>query len=173
MLRLDSVTNPIAEAAKIRRWRFGRIVMRDGKLIEIQKRLHCGSVSIAQVWWQAKFGRANESICWLDYHQPLGMPAFLTLDYVRSGSQAGYKTFLGACNVLDEIARIRSACAIVAHVSNGNISDRFLTRLGWEQHVTHWNGRHWIKRFYDGYPESSLHRYLDIPTACQAQSEAA
>ena len=133
--------------------------MQSGRLVEIQRRLTCGSVSVAQVWWQAKYGRSDDDICWLDYHQPLGMPGFLTLDYFRSGKAAGYKTFVGACHVLDEIARIRGASAIVAHVRNGNISDRLLTRLGWQQHQLHWSGRHWIRRFYDGYPDSVLHRY--------------
>ena len=134
--------------------------MQNGHLLHIKKRLMCGSVSMAQVWWQAKYGRSDDEICWLDYHQPLGMPTFLTLDYVRSGKHAGFKTFVGACHVLDEIARIRGAVAIVAHVSNGNLSDRFMQRMGWEEHMENWSGRHWIRRFYDGYPKSTLHRYL-------------
>lgn len=160
MFRLASVTDPVRHADRIRRWRRGRIIMRDGRLVEIQHRLLSGSVSVAQVWWQAKYGRNQDDLCWLDYHQPFGMSAFLTLDYVRSGSLAGYKTFVGACHVLDEIARIRGAQAIVAHVTNSQISDRLLQRLGWEPHLPHWQGRHWIRRFYDGYPESTLHRYL-------------
>ena len=159
MFRLGAVSDPIAGADEIRRWRCGRIVMQNGRLVEIQHRLMCGSVSVAQVWWQAKYGRNDDAICWLDYHQPMGMPQFLTLDYIRAGQYAGYKTFLGACNVLDEIARVRGANAIVAHVTNGSISDRLLTRLGWQPHLLHWKGRHWIRRFYDGYPESKLHRY--------------
>lgn len=159
MLRLGAVKDPISGADQIRRWRYGRIVMQAGRLVEVQRRLTCGSASVAQVWWQAKYGRNDDDICWLDYHQPFGMPTFLTLDYIRAGSLAGYKTFAGACHVLDEIARIRGSNAIVAHVTNHNISDRLLSRLGWEQHMEQWSGRHWIRRFYDGYPESTLHRY--------------
>ncbi len=159
MFRLGTTDDLVADADKIRRWRCGRIVMKGGRLIEVQHRLMGGSASVAQVWWQSRYGRSDDDICWLDYHQPLGMPRFLTLDYIRSGSQAGYKTFVGACHVLDEIARQRSVTAIVAHVSNRSISDRLLTRLGWQQHQTSWKGRHWIRRFYDGYPESALHRY--------------
>ncbi len=161
MFGIRSVIDPIIGSSEIRRWRCGRIVMRGGRLIEIQRRLSVGSASVAQVWWQAKYGRGDDNGCWLDYHQPRGMPGFLTLDYIRSGSRAGYKSFVGATHVLDEIARIRGAMAIVAHVSNGNISDRLLNRLGWEQHLSSWKGRHWIRRFYDGYPESSLGRYVD------------
>lgn len=167
MVRLGSVIDPIIGSAEIRRWRCGRIVMQRGCLIEIQRRLTVGSVSVAQVWWQAKFGRKDDDMCWLDYHQPLGMPGFLTLDYVRAGTRAGFKSFVGATHVLDEIARIRGSLAIVAHVSNGNISDRLLKRLGWEQHLTKWKGRHWIRRFYDGYPESSLGRYVEADSASE------
>lgn len=160
MFRLDSVSNPTLNENEIRSWRCGRILMKAGKLVEIQRRLACGNVSVAEVWWQAKFGRRDDDYCWLDYHQPLGMPGFLTLDYIRSGTLASYRTFIGACHVLDEIARIRSASAIVAHVTNRNISDRLLQRHGWDRHLEHWKGRHWIRRFYDGYPPSRIHRYL-------------
>ena len=108
MFRLDSVSDPRANEPKIRRWRCGRIVMRGGKLIEIQQRLLCGNVSVAEVWLQAKYGRRDDDCCWLDYHQPLGMPSFLTLDYIRAGTLVSYKTLIGACQTLDEIARIRS-----------------------------------------------------------------
>ncbi len=160
MIRLHSVSDPIGQAAQLRRWRCGRIVMQSGRLVEIQHRLFCGNVSVAQVWWQAKYGRPDDDLLWLDYHQPIGMRAFLTLDYIRSGTHAGYKTLLGACRVLDEIARIRNAQAIVAHVTNSQISDRLLHRLGWEQHQKQWKGRHWIRRFYDGYPTSNVRRYV-------------
>jgi hypothetical protein len=160
MFRLGAVNDPVSGADQLRRWRYGRIIMQAGRLVEIQRRLSCGSVSVAQVWWQAKYGRNDDDICWLDYHQPFGMPTFLTLDYIRSGSLAGYKTFAGAGHVLDEIAKTRGATAIVAHVANHNITDRLLARLGWERHMHHWKGRHWIRRFYDGYPVSTLHRYM-------------
>ena len=159
-MKLDSVSDPIQGATQIRGWRCGRIVMQAGRLIEIQKRLCCGSVSVAQVWWQANYGRNDDDLCWLDYHQPRGMPGFLTLDYIRSGTRAGYKTFAGACHVLDEIARIRSVSAIVAHVTNQSISDRLLQRFGWQRHLLQWKGRHWIRRFYEGYPNSDLGRYF-------------
>jgi len=161
VFRLDSVSDPRANEPKIRRWRCGRIVMRGGKLIEIQQRLLCGNVSVAEVWLQAKYGRRDDDCCWLDYHQPLGMPSFLTLDYIRAGTLVSYKTLIGACQTLDEIARIRSTAAIVAHVTNQNISDRLLLRNGWERHMERWKGRHWIRRYYDGYPKSRIHRLID------------
>ena len=156
----SSLENPYQNPELIRRWRCGRIVMQAGRLLRIQRRWWTGSVSVAQVWWQSRYGRGEDDRCWLDYHQPIGMPGFLTLDYIHSGKTAGYKSFLGACHVLDEIARLRSANAIVAHVTNAAISDRLLTRLGWQRHLEHWSGRHWIRRFYDGYPENNIQRLI-------------
>ena len=54
MFRIDAVPDPIEGAEKLKRWRHGRIVMQAGRLVEIQRRLTSGSVSVAQVWWQAQ-----------------------------------------------------------------------------------------------------------------------
>jgi hypothetical protein len=160
MLCLSHITDIESSHDHLRRWRCGRIIVQDGKLIRVEHRLMCGSASMAQVWWQMKYGRTDDDLVWLDYHQPIGMPAFLTLDYIRSGKRAGYRSFIAAIHLLNEIARIRGSQAIVAHVSNGKISDRLLERQGWQRHMPQWNGRHWIRRFYDGYPASMLHRYV-------------
>ena len=163
VFRLDSVSDPRLNERKIRNWRCGRILMRAGKLVEIQHRLLCGNVSVAEVWLQAKFGRRDDDYCWLDYHQPVGMPSFLTLDYIRTGTLASYNTFIGAYHILGEIARIRSSVAVVAHVTNRSISDRLMMRHGWEQHMQHMSGRHWIRRFYDGYPNSHIEQFVNTP----------
>lgn len=131
---------------------YGRIVMRAGKLVAIEEHWFRSPVSIAQVCWQFHCGRLKGDECLLDYHIPRGLPAFITLDYIRSGTETQYKTMVGACHILNEIARIRHSHAIVAHVTNARISNRFLTRLGWQQHLEHWRGRHFIRRFCDGYP---------------------
>lgn len=160
MIRLGMVHDPILEAMRLKRWRCGRIVMRGGKLVQIEHRLFPRSATVAEVWWHTRFGHWQEDGCILDYHQPIGMRDFLTLDYIRCGRNATYRTFAGACHILDDIARTRGAKAIVTNVTNESISDRFLQRMGWERHLEHWRGRHWIKRFYDGYPERTAARYL-------------
>ncbi len=107
---------------------------------------------MARVWWDTYFPSGRADRCVLDFHRPWGSPGFLTLDYVRSGPGTSFKSFRRAVAALDEVARIQSSLAIVAHVSTSSISDRLLTRWGWEQHCLQWKGRHWIKRFYDGHP---------------------
>ncbi len=162
MFSTQQTSDPERDAVAIRRWRCARIVMRDGRLEAIRKRRTVGSVSVAEVWLRTRFTRPQGDVCSIDYHQPLGMPAFLTLDFIHSGVGTRAKTFLGACRVLDEVARIRGTLAIVAHVTNTSISDRLLQRMGWTRHQPNWSGRHWIRRFYDGYPESTLARYRHL-----------
>jgi len=127
----------------------GRIVMRAGQLIAVEQHRLRSPISIAQIWWESNHGGLRGDECLLDYHVPRGSSSFLTLDYVRSGTGTRSKTFVGACRVLDEIARLRGSDAIVAHVTNVRISERFLTRLGWERHQLQWRGRHFIRRFDD------------------------
>ncbi|MGV3486536.1 MAG: hypothetical protein ACO1RT_19115, partial [Planctomycetaceae bacterium] len=79
---------------------------------------------------------------------------------VRSGPGTQLGTFRGACQVLDEVARLREAVAILAHVSTDAISDRLLLRWGWEPHASNLDGRHWIKRFYNGYRPLDVERYV-------------
>lgn len=147
--RYSDLSSQSGNIARITR---GRIVMRAGRFVAIEEHWARSPVSIAQIWWQSNHGRLRGDECRLDYHIPRGLPSFITLDYIRSGTQTQYQTFVGACHILNEIARLRRSDAIVAHVTNGRISDRFLARLGWERHQEHWRGRHFIRRFYSGYP---------------------
>lgn len=147
--QLDSNENAIS------RIRCGRIVMREGRLERIEQHWLRSPVSVAQVWWQAKFAALEGDVCCLDYHVPRGMSAFVTLDYVRSGDATRYATAIGAFQVLDEIARLRKSYAIVAHVSNSRITDRHLKRAGWERHLLDWPGRHFIRRMQPSVSVSS------------------
>jgi len=135
--------------------RSGRIIVDAGQLVSITRLWLPAQVSVARVWWDSYFSPGQADRCVLDFHQPWGSPGFLTLDYVRSGPQTSFASFRRAVMTLDEVARIRGSLAIVAHISTRSISDRLLKRWGWEQHCLHWKGRHWIKRFYGGYPTPS------------------
>jgi hypothetical protein len=75
-------------------------------------------------------------------------------------------TFYAATLVLDEIARLRDANAIVCNVTNVRISDRLMRRWGWEEHCQQWMGRHFIKRFYGHFPDipSSWRERLNLTT---------
>ena len=86
----------------------------------------------------------------------------MVLEFVQSGPSTQLATFCGACQILDEVAKLRHSVAILAHVSTNAITDRLLRRWGWEPHAGNLAGRHWIKRFYDGYPDIDIQRYLTV-----------
>ncbi len=147
------------QRAAIRRWRRGRITMRGGRLVSLAPRRWTLPTSIARVWWQQRFRPGDVDQCLLDYRSSR-LGGFIVLDFVQSGPATQLDTFRGACQLLDEVARIREAVAIVAHVSTTAISDRLLRRWGWQPHAHGLGGRHWIKRFYDGYQAIELDHYM-------------
>jgi len=153
------VNDPRTQAHILQRWPAGRVTMADGQLVQIRCGVIPRRVSVARVWMETKLRSNRHDRCNLHYHSPL-FAQYLSLDYVLSSRQTRLATFRGACQMLDEIARLRSAVAIFAHVSTMEISDRLLLRWGWQRHLLSARGRHWVKRFYNGYPVIELERYL-------------
>ncbi len=157
----ETVTDLNQSRDKIRSRRYGVIKVVDERFQQIQFRPWPKMISVAEAtWmggWQHKRQRRNQ--CMLYYNQPMGHSGFLALKYIVSTSGTSYGTFRGALVILDEIARLKNINAIVAEVTNGRISDRFLQRIGWEQHLENKKARHFIKRFYGNYPD---HRHEKI-----------
>lgn len=135
--------------------RYGRIVVERGLLRRVDRLRLPRRFSISRVWIDSHFRTGNEDTCTLYYRGTWATPGYLTLDYVRSGPRTTFRSFRRALVALDEVARIRQSVAIFAHVSTSAISDRLLCRWGWEEHAARLGGRHWIKRFYDGYPDDA------------------
>ncbi len=106
---------------------------------------------------------ARTDLCQLYYSSTRAKPGFITVDFLVSGPKTSVTTIRAALVVLDEIARERQAIAIFANIGNSRISERILLRWGWQPHAERLGKHHWIKRFYDGYPESNVQRYLASP----------
>jgi hypothetical protein len=151
------ITDFWAERDHIRDGRYGMIEVRDGEFIRLRLRLLPKVVSLAEVlligrWYHA---RAGGDRCLLFYNQPRRFSNFLALKYVVSARDTTLSSFHGALVVLDEIARIKGADALLCDVSNFRISDRLLARWGWQPHrPSRWR-RHHIKRFYGTYPDNA------------------
>lgn len=152
------VTDLRTETETLRTWKRGRITMCDGNLVSIRRRRLAISASMARVWVQARYKPGNRDQCILDYRSSR-VGGFMVLEFVQSGPSTQLSTFRGACQILDEVAKRRQSVAILAHVSTDAITDRLLIRWGWEPHAGNLSGRHWIKRFYNGYPQVDLDRY--------------
>ena len=120
-----------------------------------------------QIVWDVHFQTMPQDRCELYFHQPSGCRNFIALSYVRSGPATSAATGYVGLLVLDYIAKIKRTDAMVANVTNNRISDRLLTRFGWETHCHDWPGRHVIRRFYGSYPglESKWLPRLGLATA--------
>ncbi len=163
-LGLKPVRRVAYEAELLAGRRCGCIVIDQVQLEAIYGRWWPFLGNMLQVWWDRQLRCFPRDRCELYYHTPLSMPGFLTLSYVRAGPLTSLSTFYAATLVLDEVARVRRANAIVCNVTNNRISDRLMHRWGWEEHCQDWSGRHFIKRFYGRYPKikSSWRRRLNL-----------
>ncbi len=149
---LQPITCIVSARDVLRCRRAGRIVIDVGQLTAVYGRWWPYSGDLLHVRWDTAFRGMQRDRCELYYHCPKSVNGFMTLDYVRSGAGTSLNTFYAATLVLDEIARLKQANAIVAHVTNARISDRLMERWGWQAHCLQWQGRHFIKRFYGHYP---------------------
>ncbi len=149
---LTPVSNVAAQASLLTSRRAGLIVAENGRLSAIHGRWWPYAGNVAQVLLDTHFRSVRNDRCEAYYHHSSASSAFITLSYIRSGPQTSMSTLYAAALVLDEIARLKQSSAIVCHVTNRRISDRFLNRWGWQQHCRHWTGRHFIKRMYGVYP---------------------
>ena len=153
-LRWPIATDLASDADLIRRGRYGVIEIRKGRLASIAFRPWPKLISLPEVWWLGGgfHDRTTGDVCRLYFNQPRSCPQYLALMYAVSSHDARYATIRRAAQVLDEVARIKASDAIVCEASNLRISDRLLTRWGWERHLPDSPRRHFIKRFYGNYP---------------------
>lgn len=149
---LVPVTDISAMAPQLSARRAGHIVVHGGKLVAVFGRWWPYLGNHLRAAWDQRFRKTEDDRCELFYHAPLSATQFLTLSYIHSGERTSIASVYAATLVLDEIARLKGALAIVCNVTNDRISDRVLARLGWESHCQNWSGRHFIKRFYGRYP---------------------
>jgi hypothetical protein len=98
------------------------------------------------------------------------MPQFLALKYVVSTSGTCCRTVRSALGVLDAIAALKHADAIVCDAANGRLSDRLLQRFGWEPHKPRRWHRNYIRRFYGTYP-ADANRVAGVEPLPSAQHE--
>jgi hypothetical protein len=140
------------QAREVVAWRAGRIVTEAGRLGWIERRWWAYKASRFRVAWDTARRPRGLVGCQIFFHHSPSNPDFLVLGYVSSHPRASLSSLYCGLVVLDEIARLKGSSAIVAEVTNDRLSDRLLARWGWEPHCRNWRGRHFIKRFYGGYP---------------------
>ena len=150
----ETVIDLIGGAEVLRRRAFGVIEMAEGRFRRVLLRPFPKIISTPEilllggVYHRCRPGDRF----WLYYNQPRRFPNFLALKYVVSTRQTQMGTLTRALQLLDEIARLKGADALLCDVGNWRISTKLLGRWGWEPHCpSRWH-RHYIKRFYGEYP---------------------
>lgn len=136
--------------------RHGVVEVERGQLVAIHLRRWPKIISVLEIeylgrrWHESRPGDR----CLLYYNQPRRCPNYLALKYVVSQRGCTLATIRRALVVLDEIARVKRADAILCDVWNSRISEAMLARRGWEPHQPSGWHRNYIKRFYGVYPVS-------------------
>ena len=144
----------LAAVPAIRGGRYGVIETAAGGLVAIHLRRWPQWVSWPEIWPVSAdyHARGAADRCWLYYNQPRSCPNFLALKYVVSTRGTSYATIRAAGKALDAVAAAKKTDALLCDVANSRLSERFLTRLGWESHKPQRWHRNFIKRFYGLYP---------------------
>jgi len=160
-----TVTDLSRQTDVVRRKRYGVIEIVQGEFQAIRFRPWPKWISRLELatWGHWEHGRIAGDRCWLYYNAPLTAPGFLTLAYIVSPAQTRWSTIRAGLEILDQVAEVRRAHALVCELSNLRISDRLMGRLGWEEHCEHLSGRHFIKRFYGEYPSR---RHACVESEC-------
>jgi len=155
-------THNLNDAADlVRRRRYGVIRVEEGNFHSLTLRPWPKLISRLEIETLGRWKhRRGGDQCRLYFNFPLSSPGFLTLAYVESTRQTTWKTLRRSLEVLDWVAEVRQANAIVCELSNEKITDKAMRRVGWEPHCEHLAGRHFIKRFYGEYPR---HAWLPVP----------
>jgi len=149
----ETVTDLEAGAETIRRRSYGMIEMAEGELVGVHFRPWPSLITPLDVWCGDLYHRwMSGDRCWVYYNEPASSPGYLALTFAISCRDTRLATTRGAARVLDTIAKLRGADAIVCEATGSRISDRLLSRWGWERHFFDSPQRHWIKRFYGVYP---------------------
>jgi len=153
----EKITDPDAEHDRILERRHGVIETIGGKLGAIYFRPWPKLISLPEVWplGSRYHAHGDRDHCLLYYNQPRRMPNFLALKYIVSTSGTSYRTFRAALAVLDRIAELKQIDAIVCDAANTRLSDRLMSRLGWEPHKPDRWHRNFVRRFYGVYPRAS------------------
>lgn len=169
-----NVTDLAADADAIRRFRYGIIDCRAGRLQHIRLRAWPKWIAIDELLWGRLAHRWSQGDrCRIYYNQPRRASNFLALKYALSSGDCSVRTLQRGLAVLDQVAWLKHSDALVCDAWNPRISDRFLARYGWQRHLPGGWHRHYIKRFYGAYPAHALLNSPALPADAAADCCAA
>lgn len=153
----ESITDLSAQAERVRVRRYGVIEVQGGCLGRVVLRPFPKLVTALGplLFGPRAHRRSDGDWCRVYYNQPRSCSNFLAVTYALSSRDCSLKSIRTAARVLDDIAELKQTDALLCDVANSRISDRLLTRWGWQAHCPQRWHRNFIKRFYGVYPSSS------------------
>ena len=133
---------------------YGMIEASRGKVQFVQLRPWPKLVSgVEALWlggWSHRHLQRDRAQFW--YSQPMAHKNFLVLSYAVSDMGTTIPTLRAALRALDRVAELKRSDAILCQATNSRLTDRVMRFWGFERHLKHKKGRHYIRRFYGEYP---------------------
>ena len=153
----ETVTDVAGQQETVRRRAYGVIETENGQFVRIQFRPWPKFISLLEIrlLGMRVHKQKKKDRCLLFFNQPIFHRNYLVIPYVLSFAGTSYATSRKAQHVLDQVAFIKQSDAILCEATNAKLSDRAMSRLGWEAHVPGSKRRHFIKRFYGDYPANA------------------
>jgi len=154
----ETIQDLAAGRERLLRRSHGVIETAGGELRAVHLRPWPKMVSLTELWplGPRYHARGDADRCLLYFNQPRRMPNFLAVRYVITTAGTSYRTFRAALTTLDWIAELKGVDALVCDAANMRLSERFMTRMGWEPHKPQRWHRNYIRRFYGVYPERRI-----------------
>ncbi len=144
----EMVTDLDAAKGSVQRRRFGVIEVADGRFRRLRLRPLPKLISVPEIRlvgrWYHRLAAGDR--CWLYYAQPFRYPNYLTIQYMVTSREAGYRTFLESLKILDQVAAIKKSDALLCELIGPRITREMMARWGWEPHCLKSYRRHYIKR---------------------------
>jgi hypothetical protein len=145
--RLGSLDRIAPETADVlRRTRYGELSVRGTADLRLFPRWWPRIATHWDVLKDSYIKRLDEDECSFYYSFPRSSPGFMTVNYIVSGPKTHYPTLKYGIGLIDQIASLCAAKAIVCQTCNARLSETVMNRWGYVQHAQSLGNNHYIKR---------------------------
>lgn len=154
----ETVTDLTAQAAVVRRRRYGVLEVADRQLVQVRFRPWPTLFAVEEfmAWKEWRRRSAPGDRCWIYFNQPRRFPQFLAVKFLVGTPQVRLATLHEALRLLDQIAQIKGCDALLCDAANVRLSERLMARHGWLPHApSRWH-RNFIRRLYEPPPVPQL-----------------
>ena len=145
-LGLGSITQLDVAMNRLQAIRYAEVVLRKGHFVAIYPRWWPRIASHWDAWKDSYLRPLNREECRVYYSFPMGSPDYMAINYVVAGPSTSYSTLMRAMMTINTIATSRNASGIVCQATNSRLTERLMSRWGFEKHALSLGDDHYIKR---------------------------